>query len=186
MTDRTNESFTRVRFWAVVGVSVHPKINCCVYVDTQQPIGDVIRPTNDRKYIIHTIITFLAPRKAPYTTIITNLKYMGIFPDYNPKQFIVSKNPDNKYYTNLPYCELDNIIQIIKCSVSSLALGENLQSTVEIETRSDQKLQEIRNRESPAINLNESTIVLVDTMSKSPNYKILTVPKCKDNSSAFT
>lgn len=148
------EPFTRTTFWAAVGISVLNDTHCIYIGGTPPP--NVLQPPNDRKYITHTIFQFNAPKKVPFATIITNLKYAGVVPGDG---FIPPRNPDNKYYTDLS--DVDKVIQIIQISIASLSLDENLKSTFTLETISAETVAERRAKERPNINLHNYAPIVV-------------------------
>ncbi len=114
-------SFQRTTFYVAIGVS---PINdtCCIHITNGSRPQPILQPTFDRKYIIDTLFTFNAPKKAPFGVIISNLAACGIYPADGPTGFIPTRNPDNQYYTSLPRAKMPIIMDIVRASVSGMCL----------------------------------------------------------------
>lgn len=159
------ESFKLTKYYAAIGISA-VSARCGLYVDTVAPPSNgVFQPTNDRKYIIHTVIEFLAPKKSAYTAIVNALKRNEILPDGNIDSFIPPINPSNKFYTGLLVTHLERILVIVQeiCRILDIVVGADgkITSGAIIKKISTEELSARLEREKPNIGLNHPGVIVL-------------------------
>lgn len=168
MTD--SKAFNRTQFYVAIGKCVIPDY-CCVFVDNVLP-PQVMKPVNGRTYITMVVFDFLAPKKVPYAMIISNLRCAGIFPDGKSELFNHPTNPDNKFYTELPFSHIHKIIHVIRKSIEPMTIGEDLEPHY-IETHINADAVEIAIRKNqPSLTLDSPVVVLLDTGDRTVPYDI--------------
>ncbi len=164
----------RATFYVVIGVS---PINdtCCVHITNGPQPQSILQPTFDRKYIIDTLFTFAAPKKAPFGVIITNLTMCGIYPKDDPAGFIPARNPDNQYYTSLPKAKISTIKSIVKASICGMCLtlvGDALVPMyTEIQTDPN-VLADLMKDSRPRQDLNFNGAIIIDIGGTVPTTKV--------------
>lgn len=165
-------SFIRIPFYVSLAISSIGE--CMIHVDTNKPQGYIISPPHDRKYVIMYTFIFDAPRRGGVlATIITNLKCQGIYPGGKSDQFNPPINPDNKHYTGLSMLLLDSIKEIVKKSISGFCLNKDLEPEYTIAETSSIELNNAINSIAPQINLDNPSIVILDTSTKQGKYTLL-------------
>ncbi len=160
-------SFQKTTFYVAIGVSPMNNAACVMVASGDTAPALTLQPTYDRAYAVHSLFTFMAPKKTVYNVIITNLRACGIYPGDNPAAFNPPRNPDNKFYTSLPISKLDTIINIVTISIASLSLElvGDIPTPKYTKTVTDRsKLEELKSSLRPkrCLNFNGAIILKMD------------------------
>lgn len=149
-------------YWVFIGVSVVGN-RVCVAVSTENiSTESILNPPNGRKYIVHTVFMFDAQRKIPYASIIGTLKNCGIFPKGDKKLFNPPDNPDNKYYIDLLYNELDLIISIVRKCVEGMTIRRDLTSKYVEHITPIELFNEVQKQNQPKLTLQTPAIYVIN------------------------
>lgn len=115
--------FARADFYVSLGESIFGQKRLGLYIGMEPPADLVFKPLIDQKYVTRKMFSFAAPKKTPYAAIISNLNTSGIIPSSG---FDPPRNPDNKYYVDLPYDRYDDIVNILRITISGTTLGPDM------------------------------------------------------------
>ncbi len=123
-------SFQETNFYVAIGICP-TNGTCCVFVDTVPPTA-ILQPQSDRRYVVHTLFSFRAPKRVVMSTVITTLTRCQI----TPGSFCPPVNPDNKFYTGLPKNKRGLVIEVVRHSIEGLCVGlvDNKPASIYTET----------------------------------------------------
>lgn len=88
------------------------------------------QPKNSHKYIAVIRFEFTTTSDSVQKIIVGRLKYAGVYPKGDQKNFLPAVNPHPAYYNDLPYEQMNTVITIIRETLFGIAIHGSIIETI--------------------------------------------------------